>query len=57
MGLNCFLYAKTERVSFTLVYGKPMNPIGSTVFLCWFAGFVVSDLHLNVGYNDNIFLL
>ena len=27
------------------------------VFLCWLAGFVVSDLHLNVGYNYNIFLL
>ena len=27
------------------------------VFLCCLAAFAVSDLHLNVGYNDNIFLL
>ena len=25
------------------------------VFLCWLAGFVVSDLHLNVGYNDHMY--
>ena len=60
VGLNFFFVCEfKDRVGqfhFSIQQGNDLQYFFE-VFLCWFAGFVVSDLHLNVGYNDNIFLL
>ena len=56
--LNCFFISEDRAGQFHFnIPNTARQRIGSDlryffeVFLCWLAGFVVNDLHLNVGYN------